>query len=233
MLGEGLLTRATAWMVRVLAVVLMLAAHASPARASGACAAAFEQWVKLSETRIRKPAAQGALEAGRDKPAPAPSACIPGEAARMDLLHALAGVRGKCGATTPPDPTAPQTLTMIGINEGFIAAIDLCPAEVPPKAAPEPARAPAARPRRCLDIVRAAADRFLLVNRHCSGSRVLAIVETRAATGATECKAHLIDEKKTVGALGKSPPQINYECPVGQGKCSKEHLAVMFPECDW
>jgi hypothetical protein len=151
----------------------------------------------------------------------------------MDLLRALAGVRGKCEAVGPSDPTAPQTLTMIGINEGFIAAIALCRAEPQAKAAPEPARAPPARPRTCLEIARVAEDRFLLVNRRCSGSRVLAVVETRAASGATECKAHLIDERKTLAARGKAPPQINYECPLGQGKCTQEHLAVMFPECDW
>lgn len=206
-------------------LAVMVAMLCAPgARANDECSTAFATWVKLSESRIRKQLAEGG------QPASARGACIPTEAARQDLLRGLADARVKCGAANPPDPTTLQTRTMIGINESFVAAIALCPANAQPTVAP--AR-PAARPRACLEVSRAAADRFLLVNRRCSGSRILAIIETRTASGETECKAHLIDEKKTVAAPSKAPPHINYECPLGQGKCTKEHLAVMFPECDW
>jgi hypothetical protein len=151
-------------------------------------------------------------------------------------LRALSSARVKCEASNSPDQTAQQTKTLIGINQSFVASIALCRVDEQPgqatNTAPAPARA-VARSRACLEISRVTPDRYVFSNRRCSGSKVLAIIETRGASGETECKAHIIDEKKTVGAPNKARPHINYECPVGQEKCTKEHLAVMFPECDW
>jgi hypothetical protein len=210
----------------VVAAVLFSIATAPSARASDACSAALEGWVKLSESRIHR------QKAG-DPPSTALGACIATEVSRRELLGALVNARRTCEASTAPDPATEQTRALIGINESFVASLGLCPADPPKRAAaPDPARK-AAQPRECLEISRVTAERYVLANRGCSGSKVLAIVETRGATGKIECRAHTIDEQATIAAPGKVRPQLDYQGPIGQPRCTKEHLAAMFPECDW
>jgi hypothetical protein len=212
----------------VVAAVVVSIATAPGVRASDACSVALESWVKLSESRIHK------QKAG-DNPRTALGACIATEGFRRELLGALAAARRTCEASTAPDPAMQQTKALIGINESFVTSLGLCPPEqrpAKPPAAPETAR-PAAHPRECLEISRVTAERYVFANRRCSGSKVLAIIETRGASGKVECRAHTIDGQATILAPGKVRPQLDYQCPLGQPRCTKEHLAAMFPECDW
>jgi hypothetical protein len=229
----------------------------SGAAGAGECQVAFEKWSKLSQSRVRMQnfATSSALPAVGDKRPPS-QACAPGDGARQELLRALTRVRAKCDEL-PSDPVAPATKTMIDINEGFIRALPLCREEAaavtkaapapPPTAVPAAAAGPAvaaapapsalAQPegslRRCLQVLRVAPERYTLSNRWCGGSTVLAIVETRGASGEVECKAHAIGQSMTVRSLSNSPPQVNHECLWSQGNCTKDHLDGMFPECDW
>ncbi len=235
-----------------LAVLLVLDPRAAGA---GECQVAFEKWTKLSQSRVRMQ--PNSPPAGGEKRPPS-QACAPGEAIRQELLKALSRVRVRCDEP-PPDPVAPATKTMIDINEGFIRGLPLCREEAaaaaakpapapPPPAAPAAAAAPAVAavapspppvsqpegsPRRCLQVLRVAPERYTLSNRWCGGSTVLAIVETRAGSGEIECRALAIGQHMTVRSLLNSPPQVNHECFWNQGNCTKEHLDGMFPECDW
>jgi hypothetical protein len=224
------------------------------------CQAAFEKWSKLSQARVRTQGASTQVAGAKA----ASQACAPGDAARQELLKALARARAKCDEV-PSDPLGPATKTMIEINESFVRNLPVCrgeEAEVaaapppPPKAAPPPppsprpaAVAPAPTPagaataaapaasappdgKRCLSVSRVAQERYTLSNRWCGGSTVLAIVETRGATGEVECRAHAIGQSMAVRSHGNSPPQVNHECLWSQGNCTKEHLDGMFPECD-
>jgi hypothetical protein len=76
-------------------------------------------------------------------------------------------------------------------------------------------------------------ERYTISNRSCGGNTVLAIVETRGASGEVECRAHAIGQSMTVRSLHNTPPQVNHECLWSQGTCNKDHLDGMFPECDW
>ena len=238
-----------------LAVLLVLDPRVAGA---GECQVAFEKWSKLSQSRVRmQPSSQ---PAGGEKRSSS-QACAPGEATRQELLRALSRVRTRCDEP-PVDPAAPATKTMIDINEGFVRGLPLCREETaaaaaskPPEPAASPPAAPAAvaapamaagspppppapaqpegNPRRCLQVLRVAPERYTLSNRWCGGSTVLAIVETRAGSGEIECRALAIGQHMTVRSLLNSPPQVNHECFWNQGNCTKEHLDGMFPECDW
>jgi hypothetical protein len=220
----------------VIVAAILLTAPGGTAGASEECAAAFAQWVKLSEQRIRRP--NGAAGAGTVPSAPAAGACIPGEAARRELLQGLARTRGICAASAATDHATQHTKVMIGINESFIAALAFCRSEAaapaaktPPKPAETVRRTP--RPRACLEISRVAADRHVVANRRCRGTRVLGVIETRAASGVTACKAYTIEERATLSTPGEAPPTLNYECPLDTETCTRERIAAMFPECDW
>jgi hypothetical protein len=98
---------------------------------------------------------------------------------------------------------------------------------VPPKvevgtAAPKPP---------CLEVAPAGGEVYALVNRRCKGHTVLAVVETRAASGETACKGYAIGVG--VNLRGSGAPRINYECVASLGACNRERLGDMFPECDW
>jgi hypothetical protein len=240
----------------VLGALLALFVLDSHVAGASECQSGFEKWSKLSQARVRT---QGTTQAAGGKANT--QACAPGDAVRQELLKALARVRAKCDEV-PSDPLVPATKTMIDINDGFIRNLPVCIGEeavavaAPPKAAPTPSPPPppAAPPRatpaaaatavpppastppdgkRCLSVSRVAQERYTLSNRWCGGSTVLAIVETRAASGEVECRAHAIGQSMAVRSHGNSPPQVNHECLWSQGNCTKEHLDGMFPECDW
>ena len=35
------------------------------------------------------------------------------------------------------------------------------------------------------------------------------------------------------GCVHAARPEINYQCILDEGSCTKSHLATIFPECDW
>src|SRR5262245_11101200 len=210
----------------VVAAALILVAAAPPAWAQETCSAAFAQWVKLSESRISKP--------GGDKAASSQDTCVAGEPQRRELLRALASVRDRCQASTATDAEAEHVKMMIGINEGFIGSIALCPSEAPHKEVVKAEGAPAApqaRPRQCLHLSRVAADRHAVTNSRCSGTTVLAVIETQAPSGTISCKAYAVEAR--IAVPGKNPLTLNFECALDQKKCTRERVAAMFPECDW
>jgi hypothetical protein len=216
---------------RIVAASIVLIVVGPSVRASDECSAAFAQWVKLSEVRIRNSGTTSGTSSGPDKRAPA--ACIPSEQLRQELLQALKSTRDTCAGSVAGDQAAQHTRMMIDINESFIASVALCRTE---SQAGKPGREVAkrvARPRQCLGISRLTSDHYVISNRRCNGTRVLAVIETQKTTGVTACKAYTISEKMTVPTAEKLPPTLNYECALDQEECTKERVAVMFPECEW
>ena len=213
------------------AAVLLLVAAALPAWAQETCSTAFAQWVKLSESRIGKPGGDRDV----DKPAGAQGTCIAGEPQRQELLRALASVRDRCQGSTATDAEADHVRMMIGINEGFIGSVALCPSEAPHKAVVAKAEgapaAPQPRPRACLSVARQAVDRYAVINSQCSGTKVLAIIETQSPSGTISCKAYTVETR--IAVAGKDPLTLNFECALDQKKCTRARVAAMFPECDW
>src|SRR5262249_10028627 len=133
----------------MIVAALLLVAAALPAWAQETCSARCAQGVRLSESRIGRPGGDGG---GVDKSADTQGACIAGEPQRRELLRALASVRDRCQASTATDAESEHVRMMIGINEGFIGSVALCPSEASHKEAAKAEGAPAtprARPRQC------------------------------------------------------------------------------------
>jgi hypothetical protein len=84
----------------------------------------------------------------------------------------------------------------------------------------------------CLQISRVKQEHYALVNRHCAGKTVLAVIETRGAAGRVRCKTYTIGQSLAMRTNADAPPRINHECVLNQGRCTKAHLGDMFPECD-
>ncbi len=210
--------------VSLLAVFVVLLGGTSPTRADSDCAAAFERWSKVSATRTRK----------QNTAAGAQEACLQSEATRADLLQALAKTRSLCEGAPWLDQSAKQTLEMIDINASVIGSVALCRSEEVHAKAVEPdptPQRPVARPRACLEVAQAAPERFVLSNRKCAGRSVLAVIERKDAAGKIECKAHTIGRQLAV--VTPARPEINYQCILDEGSCTKDHVATFFPECDW
>jgi hypothetical protein len=229
----------------LLAMLAVLPGTTGAARAQSECATTFERWSKLSASRTRaQPAAVGQ------------EACLPSEGVRADLLQALAKSRSLCDGGLFPDQATKQTKDMIDINSSVISSMPICrPAEQPAKAIdpdptpprprreeqaakpidpdPTPPRPPRLRQRACLDIAQAGPERFVLANRKCTGSNVLAVIEKKGPSGKIDCKAYTINRQLAVGTLRDAAPHINYECVLREGNCTKDYVAAMFPECDW
>jgi len=214
----------------ILAAALMLFAVCPAAWAQETCSAAFAQWVKLSESHISKPTGTPSSDQSAGSQGP----CISGESQRQELLRALANVRGRCQASAETDTETGHVKMMIGINEGFLSSIALCSSEAPPKVVTKAERVPTApqpRPRACLHIARQAVDRYAVINAQCSGTTVLAVIETQAPSGTIACKAYAVETR--IAVPGKNPLALNFECAVDQKTCTRERVAAMFPECDW
>jgi hypothetical protein len=81
-------------------------------------------------------------------------------------------------------------------------------------------------------VARTQNDTFALVNHRCRGHTVLAVIETKSASGETLCKGYAIGQSQAVRS-SSAPPRVNYECVLSQGPCNKDRLGDMFPECDW
>jgi hypothetical protein len=209
----------------LLAAVVLLPV-AGTVHADDDCATTFEKWSKLSSARMRM---QLEVVGGSQK-----EACIPTEATRQDLLQALAKARTACEETSWLDQTAKQTKELIDINASFISSVVLCRPDEPPRTieAEPAAPKPAARPHPCLDVAQVNAESYVLSNRKCSGSTVLAVIERQTSSGKVECKAYTIARRLSMATPKNARPQINYECVLEQANCTKERVASMFPECD-
>lgn len=105
----------------------------------------------------------------------------------------------------------------------------IAPAPKPVVVAPPKETATAAPKPPCLEVAATQGDIHSLVNRRCKGHTVLAVIETRAASGDTTCKGYTVG----VGVNVKGTPRVNYECVATVGGCNKDRLGNMFPECDW
>jgi hypothetical protein len=202
---------------------------AMPATASADCASAFESWVKRSEAQLRPQR----VDSTAVKPGVRGS-CVPDEAARQELLRTLRSVRLRCDA--PGDASAFQTKPLVEANGDFLTSLAVCRAEIPATWTTNTvtnANAPikAAGPP-CLEVSRAGSERYTLANGRCRGKTVLAVVETREASGKVECKGYAVGRTKAVQTQKNSQLQLNYECLLGQGKCTLANVATMFPECD-
>ena len=207
--------------LRTLAAVLVLASAANAL--ADECQSDFERWVALSESRLRVEQQANA-------------ACLPSEAVRQELLNSLARAAAKCQNPSSPDQSTQHTRTMITINEGFVGTLPLCRAqEQPAQTATEPPHPaqPAKPSRPCLEMSSLKPGQYMLSNRHCVDSKVLAIVEIKKSTGETECKVHTIEKRLVLATQNALRPQLNYDCPLNVARCTKEFVSKMFPECDW
>ncbi len=127
----------------------------------------------------------------------------------------------------PPPPPPPKPV---------VAAPPPAPprpvAAAPVPAGPRPATPPPSPP--CLEVFRGQDDQYAFVNRRCPGHTVLAVIETRGASGETVCRGYAISQTLAVRAhKATTPPRVNHECVLSQGPCNKDRLGDMFPECDW
>jgi hypothetical protein len=215
------------------------------------CQVGFERWAKLSKTHLHAP------PPGDDR-----GACLDSEVVRRELLEGLARTRATCqSATLGSDSPPPNVKAMIEINDGFIRSLGVCPraveapqpspalntklkADAKPKVDPTPKVVPKPKviatkavtpPRNCLELEHAKADRYTLVNRHCVGQIVLAVVEMRDAAGKTACKAYSVNGtlSVSVGRDDTATVTVDHECILNRGSCTSKHVGSMFPECDW
>ena len=130
----------------------------------------------------------------------------------------------KIAAPLPPPKPPPVTG---GPRPSVVAPAPPKPVVVAP---PKETAAAAPKPP-CLEVAAPQGDVYALVNRRCKGHTVLAVIETRAASGETACKGYTIGVG--VNLRGARAPRINYECVASLGGCNKARLGDMFPECDW
>ena len=253
-LGRAHRPPATSARLRRLAYILAPLLAASPfAWAETDCKGSFEQWVKLSEARLRFEEPVMASRIGER------SACVPSESVRRELLDGLARSRSQCAeATSWLDQGPQQTKILLDINEGFVNSLAVCRAQpveaaptwatkaVPAAKPPPPPTPPPSPPAAavlapslpaaavpCLNVLPARQGRYVLSNERCRGRTILAVIETRAAGGKTQCRGLSVGQSLTVESSEQVPPRINHECILNQARCSKSHLEMMFPECDW
>ena len=234
----GLVPRAIAGAVFALTVLLVASQIAI---AEDDCQVVFERWAKFNKAHLRPP------PAGDDH-----GACLESEGVRRELLDGLARTRATCQSAT--SDSSPQNVkAMIEINDGFIRSLGVCPtvveapptspawnanlkADSKPKVDPKPkatATKAVAPSRDCLELEHAKADRYTLVNRHCAGQVVLAVVEIRDTAGKTACKAYSVSGTLTVGRDDTAKVTVDHECVLNRGSCTSKHVGSMFPECDW
>jgi hypothetical protein len=216
-----------------LAMALAIVGRATPALAEGDCQLTFEIWAKRSEREVRVEQPRQA-----NTPTNEPGSCVSNEAVRQQLLDGLVRIRARCGQPTSwLDKSPEQMKTVLDVNESFIATLPVCGAgraETATTSEPTPVAKKEATTRGpCLQVSHVKLERYALVNRRCTGKTILAVVETRGATGQIKCKAYTIGQTLAVRTSTDAPPHVNHECVLDEGRCSKEHLGLMFPECDW
>jgi hypothetical protein len=239
--------------VRLLVVLAALLGTAAGARAQSECATTFERWSKLSASRTRtQPAAVGQeaclpsegvradlLQALAKARSLCEGGLFPDQATKQtkDMIDINSSVITSIPICRPveqpakaiePDPTPqrPRREEQAARPREEHAAKPIDPD-------PTPQRPPRVRQRACLDVAQAGPERFVLANRKCTGNNVLAVIEKKGPSGKTDCKAYTIYRQLQVGTFRDAAPQINYECVLREGNCTKDYLATIFPECDW
>jgi hypothetical protein len=129
----------------------------------------------------------------------------------------------KVAAPLPP----PKPLVTGGPRPSVVAPappkpVAIAPSEQTATAVPKPP---------CLEVAAPQGDIYALINRRCKGHTVIAVIETRAASGETACKGYMVGVG--LNLRGAKAPRVNYECVASLGSCNKNRLSDMFPECDW
>jgi hypothetical protein len=130
-------------------------------------------------------------------------------------------------AAAPPPRPAPITG---GPRPAAIAPAPATPAAAAPVTPPKVEVATPAPTPPCLEVSSGQGG-YALVNRRCRGHTVIAVIETRTASGEMSCKGYAIGASLTMRA--PTAPRINYECVASRSTCNKSRLGDMFPECDW
>jgi hypothetical protein len=129
-------------------------------------------------------------------------------------------------APTPPPSPPPVT------GGPRPSVITPKPVGVVPPVPPPKAEASTAAPKPpCLEVGAVQGEVYSFINRRCKGHTVLAVIETRTASGQAACKGYTVGAG--VNLRGSSAPRVNYECVANAGGCNKDRLGDMFPECDW
>jgi hypothetical protein len=248
---RGLGARAAAGLLVMLAALLGTAASA---HAQSECVTTFERWSKLSASRTRaQPAAVGQeaclpsegvradlLQALAKSRSLCDGGLFPDQATKQtkDMIDINSSVITSMPICRPveqpakaiepePTPSRPRREEQAARPREEQAAKPIDPDPTPPRPPPR------VRQRACLDIAQAGPERFVLANRKCTGSNVLAVIEKRGPSGKTDCKAYTINRQLQVGTARDARPQINYECVLREGNCTKDYVATIFPECDW
>jgi hypothetical protein len=247
---HGLGVRAAAGLLVALA---MLLGSAISAHAQSECVTTFERWSKLSASRTRaQPAAVGQeaclpsegvradlLQALAKSRSLCEGGLFPDQATKQtkDMIDINSSVISSMPICRPveqpakaiepePTPSRPRREEQAARSREEQAAKPIDPDATPP-------RPPRVRQRACLDIAQTGPERFVLANRKCTGNNVLAVIEKKGPSGKTDCKAYTINRQLQVATLRDAPPQINYECVLREGNCTKDYVATIFPECDW
>ena len=146
--------------------------------------------------------------------------------------------RSETGAewTTRSQTAAPKQLEVTTPKQLEVNAPKQLPAAAPKQlqaTAPKSVTPPVAATRSCLDVEHGKAGHYTIVNRHCAGQTVLAVVETRDTAGKTACKGYSFSGTITVGTDMTAALNVNHQCVLNRGSCTSKHLGSMFPECDW
>jgi hypothetical protein len=217
------------------------------------CQVVFERWAKFSKARLRPPPAgddHGAclesevvrrelldgLARTRATCQSATSDSSPQNVkAMIEINDGFIRSLGVCPTVVEASPTSPAWNANLKADPkpkvDPKAKADAKPKVDPkPKAAATKAVAPS---RNCLELEHAKGDRYTLVNRHCAGQVVLAVVEMRDVAGKTACKAYSINGTLTVRGDDTATVTVDHECVLNRGSCTSKHVGSMFPECDW
>ncbi|RTL64766.1 MAG: hypothetical protein EKK41_21065 [Hyphomicrobiales bacterium] len=188
----------------------------------GLCQEAFARWVKNSEGIYRTQEKPGSApgEAGRES-------CLPDEAARKSLQRSLFSVRRRCEA---PDAgsEAENTRPLIDINADVLTSAPICGQQRAAAFASPGAPAPV-DPNSCLALTQRGAV-YWLENTRCQGSKVIAVVEIKLASGVIKCRGHTVSAE---AKLGTTRPNLNYECVENGSDCTPRSVKGIFPYCSW
>jgi hypothetical protein len=234
-------------------MAMLVASHI--ALAEDDCQVVFERWAKFSRARLRTPPPgddRGAcldsdvvrreLLDGLTRIRTTCQSATPGSDSSPQNIKAMIEINdgfirslAVCPKAVEAPPASPAWNANLKVDPK--AKADAKPKVDPkPKVEPKPkviATKAVAPPRTCLELEHAKADRYTLVNRHCAGQIVLAVVEMRDAVGKTACKAYSVNGTLTVATGDTATLTVDHECVLNRGSCTSKHVGSMFPECDW
>jgi hypothetical protein len=239
-----------------IAAALWLSAAAERAWAQGDCQAAFAKWAKLSSAQVR-PLQDGsghgacipneavrrslldALTRAGGLCGDSSDASLQPTRTLISINHSFIASLSVCrtesadteegwSSKTAPEKAPPKLATPLTPPTPPTVTGGPRPSVIAP--APKETATAAPKPP-CLEVAATQGDVYSFINRRCKGHTVLAVIETRAASGETACKGYTIGVG--VNLKGASTPRVNYECVATVGGCTKDRLGDMFPECDW